>query len=66
MGGGHRENVYDACRGTRRTRRGGGEGVVVVVLGDLVTLEAFCKSPRGGRSAFYYEVEHVNGFYGEP
>ncbi len=37
-GGGHRENVYDACRGTRRTRRGGGEGVVVVVLGDLVTL----------------------------
>jgi len=29
----HRTNVYAACSG----------GVVVVVLGDLVTLEAFCK-----------------------
>jgi len=51
-----RTNVYAACSG----------GVVVVVLGDLVTLEAFCKRPRGGSLAFYYEVEHVNGFYGEP
>ena len=35
LGGGwkYRTNVYDACSG----------GVVVVVLGDLVTLEAFCK-----------------------
>jgi hypothetical protein len=32
-GGKHRTNVYVACSG----------GVVVVVLGDLVTLEAFCK-----------------------
>ncbi len=56
-GGGHyRTNVYDACSG----------GVVVVVLGDLVTLEAFCKRSRGVRSAFYYEVENVNGFYGDP
>ena len=29
-------------------------------------LEAFCKRPRGGRSAFYYEGENVSGFYGEP
>ena len=32
-GGKHRTNVYAACSG----------GVVVVVLGDLVTLEAFWK-----------------------
>jgi len=56
MGGGGwlRTDVYAACLcggfGTRRPSN----------------LEAFCKRPRGGRSAFYYQVEHVNGFYGEP
>ena len=33
MGGGSTEHVYAACRGY----------VVVLVLGDLVTFEAFCK-----------------------
>ena len=45
MGGGSTEHVYAACRGY----------VVVFVLGDLVP-GGIGYGPRGGHSAFYYEV----------
>jgi len=55
-GGRHRENVYAACS----------DCVVVLALGDLVAWRHFVRRPRGGRSAFYYQVEYVNGFYAGP
>jgi len=50
-GGGtkHRTNVYAACSG----------GVVVVVLGDLVTLEAFCKGLERSTQLFIMNLELV-------
>ena len=30
------------------------------------SLRHFVRRPRGGRSAFYYQVEYVNGFYAGP
>ena len=42
------------------------QAVTVWWFRHLVAWRHFVRRPRGGRSAFYYEVEYVNGFYDGP